>query len=222
MPVDDECANLLDLAATLTRLSEGRFDVTSGVLRKAWSFDCVDEEPTQTRIDALLPFVGWHRVEWQRPVLTLQPGMQIDLDAIAKEYAVDAVTRVAQTIAPGLSCLVNCGGDVSVRNERRDGQPWRIRIERPDRTRTAAQMVHLSHGGLATSGDSRRFAFRDGHRYSHILDARTGWPVRNAPRSLTVAGDTCIEAGAVTLLAMLQGAGAERLLESSGMQYWMQ
>jgi FAD:protein FMN transferase len=191
------------------------------VLRKAWTFDSVTQEPTQVRIDALLPFVGWDRVEWQRPVLRLQPGMQIDLGVIAKEYAVDATTQVAQTIAPGLSCLVNFGGDISVRNARCDGQPWRIRIERPDRNSAAGQVVHLSHGGLATSGDSRRFAFRDGHRYSHILDARTGWPVRNAPRSITVAADSCIQAGTLTILAMLQGADAALLLRSSGMQYWM-
>jgi len=220
--VDEECANLLDFAATLTRLSEGRFDITSGVLRKAWTFDGGDQVPTQVRIDALLPFVGWHRLDWQRPVLRLPAGMQIDLGGIGKEYAVDAACQAAQSIAPGLSCLVNFGGDVAVRNERSDGQSWRVGIEHTDRIGSAVRLVHLSHGGLATSGDSRRFVFRDGHRYSHILDARTGWPVRNAPRSITVAADTCTQAGTLTTLAMLQGEGAERLLESSGMRYWLQ
>jgi thiamine biosynthesis lipoprotein len=222
MEVDDECADLLDLATTLNRLSEGRFDITSGVLRKAWTSEGDTQEPMQARIDALLPFVGWDQVEWRRPVLRMQPGMQIELGVIAKEYAVDAATQVAEAIAPGLSCLVNCGGDVSVRNARRDGRPWHVRIERSDRNSTAAQLVCLSQGGLATSGDSRRFVFRDGHRYSHILDARTGWPVRNAPRFITVAADTCTQAGTLTTLAMLQGEGAERLLKSSGMQYWIQ
>ena len=82
--------------------------------------------------------------------------------------------------------------------------------------------MHLSRGALATSGDSRRFVFRGGQRYSHILDARTGWPVRNAPRSITVAADTCTQAGTLTTLAMLQGEHAERLLRSSGAQYWLQ
>jgi FAD:protein FMN transferase len=220
--VDEECANLLDFAATLTRLSEGRFDITSGVLRKAWTFDGGDHVPTQAQIDALLPLIGWHKVEWCRPELRLQPGMQIDFGGIGKEYAVDAATRIAQTIAPGLSCLVNFGGDVAVRNARRDGQPWRVGIERSDRIGTAERVVNFSHGALATSGDSRRFVSRGGHRYSHILDARTGWPIRNAPRSITVAADTCTQAGTLATLAMLQGDGAERLLKSSGMQYWLQ
>lgn len=220
--VDEETANLLDFAATLTQLSEGRFDITSGVLRKAWTFDGGNNVPSREQIESLLAFVGWHKVEWSRPILKLRRGMQIDFGGIGKEYAVDAAVNLAATIAPGLSCLINFGGDVAACNSRRDGQPWRVGIEKPDRSGTATRIVQLLRGGLATSGDSRRFVFRDGHRYSHILDARTGWPVRKAPRSITVAADTCTQAGTLTTLSMLQGEEAERLLKSSGMQYWLQ
>jgi thiamine biosynthesis lipoprotein len=220
--VDDETANLLDFAATLTQLSEGRFDITSGVLRKAWTFDGGNSVPSQEQIATLLAFVGWQKVEWSRPILKLRPGMQLDFGGIGKEYAVDAAVSLAESIAPGLSCLVNFGGDVAARNARHDDQPWRVGIESSDRSGTATRVVQLLRGGLATSGDSRRFVFRDGHRYSHILDARTGWPVRKAPRSVTVAADTCTQAGTLTTLSMLQGEGAERLLKSSGMQYWLQ
>jgi thiamine biosynthesis lipoprotein len=220
--VDEESANLLDFATTLTRLSEGAFDITSGVLRKAWTFDGGDCVPSQEQIAALLASVGWHKVEWRRPVLKLQPGMQIDLGGIGKEYAVDAAAGRVEAIAPGLSCLINFGGDVAVRNARRDGKPWRVGIESSARFGTAERVVQLSRGALATSGDSRRFVFRGGHRYSHILDARTGWPVRNAPHSITVAADTCTQAGTLTTLAMLQGKNAEQLLKSSGVQYWLQ
>jgi FAD:protein FMN transferase len=220
--VDDECANLLDFAATLTRLSEGAFDITAGVLRKAWTFDGGDHVPSQAQIDSLLTFVGWHRTQWHRPLLRLQPGMQIDLGGIGKEYAVDAAAGIVAAIAPGLSCLINFGGDVVVRNVRQDGKPWRVGIESCRRKGAAERVVQLSRGALATSGDSRRFVFRGGHRYSHILDARTGWPVRNAPHSITVAADTCTQAGTLTTLAMLQGENAERMLRASGAQYWLQ
>ena len=220
--VDDECANLLDFAATLTRLSEGAFDITSGVLRKAWTFDGGDHVPAQAQIDTLLASVGWHRVEWQRPMLKLQQGMQIDLGGIGKEYAVDAAALQVEKIAPGLSCLINFGGDVAVRNVRQDGKPWRVGIENHARMGAAERVIQLSHGALATSGDSRRFVFRGGHRYSHILDARTGWPVRNAPHSVTVAADNCTQAGTLTTLAMLQGENAEQMLRTSGMRYWIQ
>jgi len=118
--------------------------------------------------------------------------------------------------------LINFGGDVAVRNARQYDGPWRVGIESLVRTGATERVVKLSRGALATSGDSRRFVFRDGHRYSHILDARTGWPVRNAPHSITVAADTCTQAGTLTTLAMLQGANAEQMLRESGLQYWLQ
>jgi thiamine biosynthesis lipoprotein len=187
-----------------------------------WTFDGSDRVPDQAQIDALLDRVGWYRIEWRRPVLKLQPGMQIDLGGIGKEYAVDSAAELAQKTAPELSCLINFGGDVVVRNARQDAQPWRVGIESSSHAGAAERIVQLSRGALATSGDSRRFVQRDGHRYSHILDARTGWPVRDAPHSITVAADTCTQAGTLTTLAMLKGANAEELLKASGVQYWLQ
>lgn len=220
--LDDESAALIDFAATLTTMSEGRFDITSGVLRKVWIFDGGSIVPTQADIDAVLKLVGWRHVQWRRPVLQLQPGMQIDFGGIGKEYAVDLAAARVEDIAPGLSCLINFGGDVVVRNPRRDGQPWRVGIEASERAGTAVHVIHLNRGGLATSGDSRRFVLHEGRRYSHIIDARTGWPVIDAPHSITVAADTCTQAGTMTTLAMLQGKDAEHFLRASGAKYWIQ
>lgn len=222
--VDDETARLLDFAATLTALSEGRFDITSGILRKAWTFDGGTHVPAQADIDALLACVGWHKVLWDRQALQLQlqPGMQIDFGGIGKEYAVDTAATLANSTAPGLSCVVNFGGDIAVVNERRDRQPWKIGIESADRAGTPTHIVPLLRGALATSGDSRRFVLHAGHRYSHILDARTGWPVEHAPRTISVAADTCTQAGTLTTLAMLSGAQAETFLKASGAKYWLQ
>jgi thiamine biosynthesis lipoprotein len=220
--VDAETANLLDFAATLTQLSAGRFDITSGVLRRAWTFDGGSRVPSQEEVDALLPLVGWHKARWARPALQLQPGMQIDFGGIGKEYAVDAAAAIANTAGPGVSCLVNFGGDVAVVNARQDGQPWRVGVERPDRLGSTAEMLALHRGGIATSGDSHRFVQSSGARYSHILDARTGWPVQQAPRSVTVIADTCTQAGSLTTLATLQGRDAEAFLQASGHRFWIQ
>ena len=73
----------------------------------------------------------------------------------------------------------------------------------------------------ATSGDSRRFLLKEGVRYGHILDPRTGWPVANAPRSVTVAASSCTEAGLLATLAMLEGAGARSFLEGQGVRHWI-
>lgn len=219
--LDEETASLIDFAATLTNLSDGRFDITSGVFRRAWTFDGSSRVPAQVQIDALLPLVGWHRVQWRKPVLQMQPGMQIDFGGIGKEYAVDVASAHVHEIAPHLSCLINFGGDVVVRNARLDGQPWRVGIEAPDHVGAAARIVNLHRGGLATSGDARRFVLHDGRRYSHILDARTGWPIADAPRSVTVAADTCTQAGTLTSLAMLQGPNADNFLRTNGARYWI-
>ncbi len=220
--LDEETAALIDFAETLTKMSEGRFDITSGVLRTVWTFDGGNLVPSQAEIDAVMTCVGWHHVQWRKPALQLRPGMQIDLGGIGKEYAVDQAAARIEEIAPSLSCLINFGGDVVVRHPRRDGQPWRVGIEATDRAGTALRVVHLTRGGLATSGDSRRFVLHRGRRYSHIIDARTGWPVPDAPHSITVAADTCTQAGTLTTLAMLQGAGCEDFLRASGTKYWIQ
>lgn len=220
--VDAETAKLLDFATTLTNLSDGRFDITCGVLRKAWRFDGGSHVPAQSEIDALLPLIGWRRVEWRPPELCLQPGMQIDLGGIGKEYAVDTAAAIAANMARGVSTLVNFGGDMAVCSSRRDGRPWQVGIECADRPGAAASIIKLSRGALATSGDSRRFVLKDGKRYSHVLDARSGWPVLHAPRSVTVAADTCVQAGTMSTLALLRGADAERFLQSQGARYWLQ
>ena len=82
-------------------------------------------------------------------------------------------------------------------------------------------VAELESGALATSGDSHRFLLKDSVRYSHILDPRTGWPVANAPRSVTVAASSCVEAGLLATLAMLRGAQARAFLQEEGARYWI-
>ncbi len=103
---------------------------------------------------------------------------------------------------------------------RADGDVWSIGIEDasgPDRP--PAYKVDLIRGGLATSGDARRFVMHDSRRLGHILDARTGWPVEGAPRSITVVAASCVEAGTLATLAYLRGPGARPFLENAGAPY---
>ena len=226
--VDDETALLLDFAGQCHTLSSGLFDVTSGVLRAAWHFDGSDHLPDPALVEALCRRVGWHRVVWQRPWLTLPAGMELDLGGIGKEYAVDRVLALLLAQAP-VPVLVNFGGDLVVSGPRSGGLAWQVGVERPLGTTplssealpAAAGLIELSGGALATSGDARRYLLRDGIRYSHILDPRSGWPVRDGPRSVTVAAPTCTEAGVIATLAMLQGTGAETWLAAQRMPHWV-
>ena len=216
--VDDETGNLLDFATTLHALSSGRFDITSGVLREVWTFDGSDQVPELAAVESVLARVGWSRARWKRPVLTLEPGMEIDLGGIAKEYAVDLCVSIVRD-SPCEPGLVNFGGDLAVSAPPRRRKAWKVAVEGvlPD---SADHLIELRQGGLATSGDAQRFLLRDGIRYSHILNPASGWPVPNAPASVTVAADTCTQAGMTSTLAMLEGEGAEEFLEREGALHW--
>jgi len=216
--VDEETARLLDYAAQLHELSDGKFDITSGVLRRAWRFDGSDRVPSADAVAALLPIVGWDKVRWRAPELTLPAGMEIDLGGIGKEYAVDCAAALVRPVST--RCLLNFGGDLLALGPQLGGVPWRVGIESVSAAGAVARHIDLSVGALATSGDSRRFLLKDGKRYCHVLDPRSGWPVVGAPRSITVAAATCTEAGMLATLALLQGAEAEAFLEAQSAQFW--
>jgi len=219
MAVDAETANLLNFAAKCFQISNGLFDITSGVLRRIWRFDGSDNVPTNTQIKSLRQLIGWEKVSWKPPAIILPAGMEIDLGGLAKEYAVDRALGAVREVTSA-PALVNFGGDLRVSGPRAHDKPWKVAIESVDANGQAAGLLELAGGALATSGDARRFLLKEGVRYGHILNPRTGRPVEHAPRSVTVAAATCIEAGMIATLAMLQGSGAEAFLKRESVRAW--
>ena len=217
--LDEETSSLIDFAQRCYTISEGMFDITSGILRRAWTFDRSDRVPEPAAIEALLPLIGFDRLSWQSPRLKLPIGMELDLGGLGKEYAVDRAYDLLATRFKD-PFLVNFGGDLRASGPLPHG-PWQVGIERPDREHEAKLILDLERGALATSGDSRRFVSRDGIRYGHALNPRTGWPVQHAARSVTVAASSCTEAGLLATLALLQGARARQFLNEQGVKYWV-
>jgi thiamine biosynthesis lipoprotein len=224
VPVDEETSRLLQYAGQCYNLSGGRFDITSGVFRSAWTFNGRDVTPDQKLIESLRERVGWSRVEFDGSSIRLPRGMEIDLGGIGKEYAADRVAGLVSEAA-GASVLVNLGGDIRAIASSGDARRWTIGIEKPGRTQesgdhaAAVGQVEIAEGGVATSGDSHRFCIVDGVRLGHILDPRTGWPVAGAPRSVSVIADTCTAAGFLATLAILHGPDAESFLGAQGVTY---
>ncbi len=217
--VDDETAGLLDFGAALWRLSDGAFDLTSGVLRFAWNFDQGPVRADPARIPELLKRIGWGRVGWQPADIILPEGMELDFGGIGKEYAVDRVADWART-QTNCPVLINFGGDLRCTGAAPASGAWQVRIESIENVGKASKRIELSSGALATSGDALGHFQIDGQRYGHLFDARTGWPVQGAPRAITVAAPTCRQAGSYSTLAMFQGEGAEAFLDAEDARYW--
>ena len=225
LTLDDESALLMDFAFECYELSDGLFDVTSGILRAAWKFDGSQNVPSQNQINKLLPFIGLDKISWQRPDFCLPENMEMDFGGIGKEYAVDrclqkAIQSMAEVSSKRVPVLLNFGGDLICNGPRIMGKPWQVGIESVGGGGSA--VVSLHKGALATSGDARRFLLKDGIRYSHILNPKTGQSITSAPRSVTVAAHTCVEAGLLSTLAMLQGSGARHFLEEQEVSHWVQ
>jgi thiamine biosynthesis lipoprotein len=217
--IDAETAALLRYADRCHALSAGRFDLTSGVLRRAWDFTRRPAlVPTDDEIDAARELVGWDRVEWDDHSVRLPlRGMELDFGGIGKEYAADRAAAICSDhgIVHG---LVNLGGDVRVIGAQPDGAPWRVGIRHPRRSDAVIGSVELRDGAVATSGDYQRYFEVNGRRYCHLLDARTGRPIDHW-QSATVVAPLAILAGSYATIAMLCASDAGPFLERQRTSY---
>ncbi|MCB5161175.1 FAD:protein FMN transferase [Marinomonas algarum] len=224
--LDQETAQLMLFSYHAHQVSGGLFDITSGILRQAWRFDGSDNLPSPEQIQTSLVHVGWEKLGWspQSPdQLCLPKGMELDFGGIGKEYAVDKMLKLSLSIFGDVpvAVLINGGGDIACSGPRLDGQGWRVGIESLKADHTSDQIISLSSGALATSGDRHRFLLKSGVRYSHVLNPLTGWPVEKAPRSVTVAAPNCVNAGILATLSLLQGNNADAFLKSLAVPYWI-
>lgn len=218
--VDDETAGLLNYASTCYQESDGLFDITSGILRRVWRFDR-GELPDEREVLDLLDKVGWHKLRWVPPVLEFpSPGMEIDFGGVVKEYAVDRAAVLCWD-AGARHGFVNLGGDIKIIGPHPDGSPWRIGIRHPRRPGELIRTVLLESGGLASSGDYERCVVVNGIRYGHVLNPRTGWPVRHLA-SVSVVGDFCVVAGSASTIAMLKEEDGPAWLQGVGLpHFWV-
>jgi thiamine biosynthesis lipoprotein len=201
-PIDAETAGLLNYADTLFRESGGLFDLTSGILRRAWDFNG-GNAPAQTGLDALLPLIGWNKVQWSsESILLPEPGMEIDFGGCVKEYACDSVASSLK--AEGLeSGLVDLAGDMVAIGAQPNGDPWQVGIRHPEKKQRAIAGIPLADAALASSGDYERCLNLDGVRMGHILNPKTGWPVQGLI-AVSVVADQCLVAGSAATVAMLK------------------
>ena len=217
--VDRHIAFNLRLADSIGALSDGRYDVTVKPLVEAWGF-AGKEAQAAPNIDSILCFVGREKVHIEgNRLVKSDPRVQLDFNSVAKGYTVDLLAELVEGFGAE-NYIVDIGGEVRCRGVTRQGQPWRIGVETPfDGNMTDGEYlqrrIRLSEGGLATSGNYRRYYLDgDGNKVAHTLDPRTGRSVLSRLLSVTVVAATCAEADA--LGTMFLALGADDALATAG------
>jgi len=220
MGLSEDFAVVMLQAIKIARQTQGAFDFTVGPLVNLWGFGppgARTTAPKEADIAALMSGVGYENIQLQADENKLsKPGIstyrlskhrqsEIDLSAIAKGYAVDALARLLEE--NGIeNYLVEIGGEVRARGRKPDGSAWRIGIEIPqDRGRAIEQVLALHDISVATSGDYRNYFEQDGVRYSHTIDPATGYPIRRGLASVTVLANDCARADALATALMVMG-----------------
>ncbi len=223
LSVDEETSKLLNFSHIAWEISEGLFDISSGVFRTIWDFKS-SLIPDKNAIAKVKKKVGWDKISWKAPFIQIPKGMQIDLGGVGKEYAVDRVALLLKQLSlpENPPTLVNFGGDLIALNAPKSQAQWNIGIDDPYQSGAAClATIAFKTGALATSGDARQHIEFAGQRYGHIINPVTGYPTKNAPRSVTVQDDNCIQAGLLSTLAILHGEEAENFLKSTQCRYWI-
>jgi thiamine biosynthesis lipoprotein len=205
--IDPETERIFALCEELIFITSGVFDPTSLPLIQRWNWKAQPPViPDDAAIRAARELVGWHNVELKPGAIFLpREGMCLDLGGIGKEYAVDCAARLAA--AHGIHCaLVDFGQDVHARGTPPGKEAWHIGLEDPKRPGTCWASVGARDTAVATSGDYLRCFEIGGRRYGHILDPRTGYPVNNGCRAVTVIAPSCTLAGVLSTTAFILGA----------------
>ena len=215
---DDETQWLLDYANTLFKSSDGLFDITSGVLRRAWDFK-EKKVPSDEELKSILDLIGWQKVGRGKNSIHLpSAGMEIDFGGFGKEYAADRAAALLSS-AGVRHAYINLGGDIRAVGPQLDGKPWVVGIKNPRKESGIVATFPIENGALATSGDYEKYFEKDGRRYCHILNPFTGRPV-NYWQSVSVVAPLAIAAGSYSTIAMLKEAAGTAFLDKMGFQYF--
>ncbi len=215
-PISAEFAGVAAAAQQISHLTEGAFDITVGPLVELWGFGTriTTQRPADAEVAGLMAGIGYGQLEWrtQPPGLRKRvSGLQIDLSAIAKGYGADVLADHLSGAGVD-NYLVEIGGELRAAGVNPDGRPWQVGIQQPDaETPQAQQVLGLHDQGVATSGDYLNFYVQDGRRFSHIIDPRSGYPVKHQTASVTVVAATTMQADvwATALLVLGEDQGLQ-------------
>ena len=201
---------VLEEALSIAAETDGAFDPSIGALVDAWGFGALApafDKPGDDVIDAALESAGWRKLAFASDALVQPGGLRLDLNGIAKGYAVDVAAEIAA--AAGLtSYLMEIGGELRAAGIKPDGQPWWVELERPPRAPGERLLLALYNQAVATSGDYIRRDIVDGEEIAHTIDPFTGRPLRKGVAAVSVLHASCMRADAYATALTVMGVEA--------------
>lgn len=218
--VNDMFQDVFYLAMQISKETEGAFDITVAPLVNAWGFGFKNGiEPTSEQVDSLMQIIGYQKVSLSSGKITkTDDRVMLDCSAIAKGYGTDVVARLLRS--KGIkNFMVEIGGEIVTSGVNAENEPWRVGISKPveDTMGTdngVQSIVKITDKAMATSGNYRNFYYKDGRRYAHTIDPKTGYPVQHSILSATVFAKSCAVADAYATSFMVMGIEkAQQLLE---------
>lgn len=216
--VDDLFINVFEQSRIMYHVSNGLFDVSSAPLFDAWGFGFKNRESvTPQLIDSVKAFTGMDRVRIEgRRVIKEDPRVRLNFNAIAQGYTADVIAEALDSMG-AKNYLVEVGGEIHCKGVNPKGKAWRIGIDKPQEGNLVQgayiqDVILLREGGLATSGNYRKYFEEEGEKYSHSINPVTGFPAKNTLLSATVTAQSSMIADAYATFFMV--AGLEKAIET--------
>lgn len=208
--VNEIFSEIFNLGIAVSEKTDGAFDFTIAALTNAWGFGPdKSSSPDSNTVDSLLCLLGYQKIKLEnKKIIKDNPSIQLDFNAIAKGYSVDLIGKFLseKNIA---SFLIEIGGEVLTKGQKPDGKDWIIGIEKPSESANSPQQaqsrIAISNKAIATSGNYRNYYEKDGKRYAHTINPKTGYPVEHSLLSVTVIANDCATADAYATAFMVMG-----------------
>lgn len=209
--LNDMFVDIFNLAQDISKDTDGAFDITVAPMVNAWGFGFKDgTPPAKHMIDSLKTFVGYNKVDLKNgKIIKKDPRMMLDCSAIAKGYGVDVVADFLKK--EGIkNFIVEIGGEIVSSGISEKRLPWKIGVTKPiddslKQDQELQTILNVTNKAMATSGNYRNFYYKNGKKYAHTIDPKTGYPVQHNILSATVLADRCATADAYATSFMVMG-----------------
>lgn len=209
--LDDHFMNVYNKAYEIAKETHGAFDMTVAPLVNAWGFGFTEPQRTDNRsIEKILSYTGYEKIKIIDGKIHKDTStMQLDASAIAKGYSVDMAALVLEKHGV-VNYMVEIGGEIRVKGVNEQGNPWRIGIDEPSDEQSPSErklqkVIHISDAAMATSGNYRQFYIKDGKKYAHTINPKTGYPIQHSLLSASVIAPDCMTADAYATAFMVLG-----------------